>query len=76
MSSSRLPGKVLMKSAGQPLLTIMIKRIKCAKNINNIVVITSHDSSDEPIVQWCKTHHIKYFRGELHDVQKRYLGAS
>ena len=41
MSSSRLPGKVMLPILGEPLLLRMIERLKQVKRIVNIVIATS-----------------------------------
>ena len=43
MSSSRLPGKVLMNLSGEPVLGHIVNRLKTSKYIHQIVVATSVD---------------------------------
>ena len=50
MTSSRLPGKVLMESCGKPMLELMIERIRKSKEIDEVVVATTLNSQDDPIV--------------------------
>lgn len=76
MTSTRLPGKVLMKIAGKPMLWYVIKRTRLAKLINCVVVATSIDSTDNQIVDFCRIHKINYFRGSLDDVLSRYYHAA
>ena len=40
MGSSRLPGKVLMKIQGKPILQLMIERLKFSKNMDSKIVAT------------------------------------
>lgn len=75
MSSSRLPGKVLMCSAGKPLLAHQIERVSRAKSLQRVVVLTSLDSSDDPIEQFCRGANIACYRGPLEDVLGRFWGA-
>lgn len=72
MSSVRLPGKVLLNVNGKPLLEYLLDRLKQSKKINMIVVATSTDESDEPIVNYCRRKKIHYFRGSLNNVAKRF----
>ena len=53
MSSSRLPGKVLMDIAGRPMLQHVIVRTMTAKSIDAIVVATTTDPSDDVLEQFC-----------------------
>lgn len=76
MSSSRLPGKVLLDLGGQPMLQRVIERVKLANKIDEIIVATSADTSDDPIEFWCKAHGIACYRGSLHDVLDRFHGAA
>ena len=72
MSSKRLPGKVLMKALGRPLLEVMLSRLEKSKNIDQLIVATSTDTSDEKIAQFCKNKSIPCYRGSLNDVLGRY----
>ena len=73
MTSSRLPGKVLMPICGIPTLELMIKRIQKAKLIDNIIVATTINKEDDEIVNWCEKNHIDYFRGSENNVYDRVL---
>lgn len=72
MSSSRLPGKVLKKLAGIPVLEHVHSRVSHAKLIHNVVVATSTDPSDDQIEEFCAKKEINCFRGDLKDVLSRY----
>ena len=72
MSSSRLPGKVLMPLAGTPVLAHVVRRIRRCKTIHRVVVATSTDPSDDAIDAWCQLEAVACHRGSLHDVLDRY----
>ena len=72
MSSTRLPGKVLLDLGGRSVLSRMVERVRQSKLITHVVVATTTDPSDEPIVQLCKQEKIDVFRGSLPDVLDRY----
>ncbi len=76
MSSTRLPGKVLMSLAGIPVLEHVVSRIGCCKTVDQIVVATSIDISDDDIEAWCKKAKVNCFRGSLNDVLDRYYQAA
>ena len=72
MSSSRLPGKVLLPLLGQPMLARQVERTRRARELDAIVVATSTDPSDDPIAACCSSRGIAYERGSLDDVLDRY----
>jgi spore coat polysaccharide biosynthesis protein SpsF len=76
MSSSRLPGKVLLDIAGQPMLVHMVERARRARCVEQIVVATTTDSSDDPIEQLCAERSYNCYRGSLPDVLDRYTQAA
>lgn len=74
MTSSRLPGKVLMESLPNvSMLEYMINRVKKSKLIDDVVIATTDNKEDNPIVELCKKINIKYFRGSEDDVLLRVL---
>lgn len=73
MSSSRLPGKVLATINGRPMIHWQIMRIKMASNVNQIVVATSTDQSDDPLVHSLQDNGYLVERGSLDNVMERYL---
>lgn len=76
MTSSRLPGKVLLESCGKPLLQHMIERLRRCHMIEDIVVATTVNQADDPIVALCDKIGCKYFRGSEDDVLIRVLLAA
>ena len=59
MGSTRLPGKVLKKICGKPMLLWQIERIRGCKLVDNIVVATSISKSDNIIEKFCNEQNIK-----------------
>ena len=51
MTSSRLPGKVLLDLGGRPVLAEVIRRARAMKEQDEIVVATTRLASDDPIVR-------------------------
>ena len=76
MSSSRLPGKVLLDIAGQPMLVHIVERARSARSVEQVVVATTTDPSDDPIEQLCAQRGYDCFRGSLPDVLDRYTQAA
>jgi spore coat polysaccharide biosynthesis protein SpsF len=76
MSSSRLPNKVLLDIAGQPALAHVVERTRRAKTIDQVVVATTTDPSDDPIESLCAEGNYLCYRGNQHDVLDRYYKAA
>ncbi len=72
MSSTRLPGKVLLPLAGQEVLAHVLDRLAVCETIDDVVVATSTQQSDDVLAQWCEIHGVQVFRGSLNDVLDRY----
>jgi spore coat polysaccharide biosynthesis protein SpsF len=75
MASSRLPGKVLLDICGKPMLERVLDRVKLARSIDNILVATTTDPSDEVLAEWCHEHQVDCFRGSMQDVLDRFYQA-
>lgn len=76
MTSSRLPGKVLLPAAGRPLLSHMIERLRRSRRIDDIVVATTDDASSDQIEALAREAGAGCFRGSEDDVLGRVLGAA
>lgn len=76
MTSTRLPGKVLLDVVGKPMLAHQLNRLKLCKMADEIVVATTTNSSDDPVVELAKQEDVGYFRGDEQDVLSRYVGAA
>ena len=61
MTSTRLPAKVMLPLCGKTVLEIMLDRL--APFHKNIIIATTDDGSQTPIVQLCETLHVKHFEG-------------
>ncbi len=75
MSSSRLPGKVLKPLCGQPMVLRQVERLRRAGRLDRLVVATSTEPSDEPLVSALSEVGVDVFRGDLNDVLGRFVGA-
>src|SRR3990167_5938615 len=76
LGSARLPGKVLMKVLGKPIILLQLERIKKAKTINDIAIITSTSHQDNAIAKLCAENNIKYYRGSEFDLLDRHYQAA
>lgn len=76
MTSSRLPGKVLIDIAGFPMLSHVVRRVSSAKMVDQTVIATTEDSADNPIADFCHSNGFSIFRGHPFDVLDRYYQAA
>ena len=76
MTSTRLPGKVLLKTAGKPLLAHLVERVRKSRFIDEIVVATTTNDTDDPIAGLAAQLGIKSWRGSEEDVLGRVLEAA
>jgi spore coat polysaccharide biosynthesis protein SpsF len=76
MSSSRLPGKVLKRIEGRTLIQHLSDRLKLCHSLNNVVLTTSTDPSDDEIEAECKRLGLECFRGSLDNVLDRFYQAA
>ena len=72
MGSTRLPGKVLMKVNGRPLLAYQLDRISKSKKLDKVIVATSTLERDNAIENFCKDYGVDCYRGSENDVMSRY----
>lgn len=75
MTSTRLPGKVMAPVLGEPMIARQIERLRRSRRIDQLVVATSSESSDDPLAGWCDRAGVALHRGDLHDVLGRFRGA-
>lgn len=71
MTSSRLPGKVLLDVLGKPSILRQIERIERSRFIDGIIVATTVNATDDPLVALLEERNIPYYRGSEDDVLGR-----
>jgi spore coat polysaccharide biosynthesis protein SpsF len=76
MGSTRLPNKVMMPLAGKPLLYRMYERVATANFAGIIIIATTEEKIDDPIVDLCKKEGIEYYRGNSMDLLDRHFQAA
>ena len=76
MGSNRLPGKVMMPLGPKTTIDHVVSRLKQARNIDLVVVATSHSNENDILVSWCSDNNIEVFRGSETDVLDRYYAAA
>jgi spore coat polysaccharide biosynthesis protein SpsF len=75
LNSTRLPGKVLLPLAGAPMILRQVERVRRATAIDQLLVATSDQPSDDPLAMILRSAGVEVFRGPLDDVLARFIGA-
>lgn len=76
MTSTRLPGKVLLPVGGDPVLAWVTGRAAMAGEVDEVVLATSTDQSDDAVAAWAEAAGVRVVRGALDDVLDRYRAAA
>ncbi len=76
VSSSRLPGKVMLPILDRPMLARQIERLKRVRGFDTLVVATSTQPEDDAIAQLATAQGAHCFRGSLDDVLDRFYKAA
>ena len=76
MSSSRLPGKVLLPLHGRPMLDWVVTRASKSRHVDSCMIATTEDPSDDRIAKWCFSRSVPFYRGSQYDVLDRYYQAA
>ena len=76
MTSTRLPGKVLLEVLGKPLLAYQVERLRRCKRADAVVLATTTNKTDQALVDFCCEHGISCYRGSEEDVLSRYYEAA
>ena len=76
MTSSRLPGKIVRPILGQPMLALLIERLRRARHVDEVIVATTSNATDDVVEQLCTGVGAGCFRGSEDDVLDRVLRAA
>ncbi|MCX6833832.1 MAG: glycosyltransferase family protein [candidate division Zixibacteria bacterium] len=75
-TSTRLPGKILMDLAGRPMLAQQLGRLRQCRMLDELVIATTTNATDDPVANLARLERIGCFRGSEEDVLSRYVGAA
>ena len=76
MGSTRLPNKVMKKIGGVPMIELLLARLAHAAEVDEIVVATSEDARDQPLVDYVSGLGYRCCRGSEDDVLARFVAAA
>jgi spore coat polysaccharide biosynthesis protein SpsF len=71
MNSSRLKGKALKKICGKTSLEWVIESVKKSKYVDDFIVATTVDKTDDKLVAFLEGIDVKYYRGDIENVGER-----
>ena len=76
MGSTRLPNKVMKTIGGVPMIELLLSRLSKAKEISQIIVATSIDERNKPLVDHVRKLGYTCEQGSENDVLDRYVQAA
>jgi spore coat polysaccharide biosynthesis protein SpsF len=76
MTSTRLPGKVLLPAAGRPLLEHHLGRLQRCRRVDVVALATTVNADDDPLVELAGRLGVPVFRGDEADVLGRYAACA
>ena len=76
LKSTRLPKKLILKLNGSEVIRHMIDRLKLSSVLDSIIICTSNNPQDEPLIKIAIEEGIDYFLGDADDVILRLYNAS
>lgn len=76
MGSTRLPGKVMKPIDGIPMIELLLSRLSRAEEVAQIVVATTVDARDQPLVAHVQKLGFSCEQGSESDVLERFVNAA
>lgn len=76
MGSTRLPNKVMKLIGGKPMIEILLSRLSKSTEIDQIIVATSVDPRNKPLIDHVEKLGYQCFVGSESDVLDRYFQAA
>jgi spore coat polysaccharide biosynthesis protein SpsF len=75
MGSTRLPGKVLRELSGRSVLGWVVRAVRRAEVLTDLVVATTTEPADDAVVAECERLGVGWHRGPVEDVLTRFVQA-
>lgn len=76
MSSSRLPGKVLLNLNEKTIIEHVYNNVRASNLVDEVFIATSTDKSDDQIESLCIRKKFNVYRGSLDNVLDRYFNVA
>jgi glutamate-1-semialdehyde 2,1-aminomutase len=75
MGSTRFPNKVMRTICGIPMIGLLLARLRNSKLVDQIILATSEDDRNDPLVKYIRGLDCHIYRGSENDVLDRYYQA-
>lgn len=77
LASERLPNKAIREICGRPVTWHLLDRVSASQHMEkkNVVVCTTQEKSDDPLVETVEQYGCSVFRGSTDDIIKRFYDA-
>lgn len=76
IASTRLPGKILYPLAGLPMMEQIVRRVKRAASVDDVVIATTDSPADRVVADLGERIGCTVHRGPVKDISQRLLGAA
>lgn len=76
MTSTRLPGKVMLPLAGEPVIRHVLRRCKAIPGIDHVIAAIPDHGASKPLAQEIMAQAVPVYFGPEHDVLARYRFAA
>lgn len=76
MTSTRLPGKVMLNLAGRPMLQWVFDRLAQCRTLDEVCLATTDQPNEDVLAEYAARRGWPCFRGSLEDVLDRYYHAA
>jgi spore coat polysaccharide biosynthesis protein SpsF (cytidylyltransferase family) len=76
MTSTRLPGKVLLDIKGIPTIYYLFEQLKQVQKLDKIILATTTNKNDDSLAAYAAKQGVRYFRGSEQDVLERFYMAA
>lgn len=76
MGSTRLPNKVMQPICDTPMIGLLLERLAKARLIDQIILATSHDPRNAPLVEYVQQLGYQVYQGSENDVLDRYYQSA
>jgi len=76
LGSTRLPDKVLADLNGQPMVMQIARRLRASTAVDEVVLATTTDPSDDRLADEAARHDLGVHRGAVDDLVERLLGTA
>jgi len=74
MTSTRLPGKIMLEAKGKPMLQYHVERLQWSGY--PVIIATTTNRTDDAVALFCKKYGLTCVRGEEQNVLSRYYQAA